>query len=388
MKKLIKGAVPVMALLSLLGSFSLHAADADKIQLGRQLFFDNNLSLNRTQSCATCHNPAVGFIDDRNRDHQNKGVGAAVSLGDDGKSLGGRTAPTAAYAAFSPAFHYKAKTGQYVGGQFWDGRAKDLQAQAGGPPLNPIEMNMPSKEAVNKRIQENEHYIHAFRKSYGEDIFGNSDHLYEAMTNAIAAFEKSAFFSPFDSKYDRYLKGEYEMTAQEELGMALFFSNNNTNCSTCHVLRGEDKPGETFTNYEFHNLGVPINTALLAKGQADNQSVDHGLLDNPGVDDPEQDGKFKVPTLRNVAVTAPYMHNSVFKDLRTVMEFYDKYNNKNRVNNPETGRAWREPEVEKTVNRKDLKAKKLTDKKIDALIAFMALLTDKRYEYLIVSPGK
>ena len=393
MKKLIKGAVPVMALLSLLSSFSSYAADADKIQLGRQLFFDNNLSLNRTQSCATCHNPAAGFVDDRNPDGQNfddqsKGIGAAVSLGDDGKSLGGRTAPTAAYAAFSPAFHYKAKTGQYVGGQFWDGRAKDLQAQAGGPPLNPIEMNMPNKDAVNKRIQENEHYIQAFQKFYGEDIFDNSEHLYDAMMNAIAAFEKSAFFSPFDSKYDRYLKGEYELTAQEELGMALFFSNNNTNCSTCHVLRGEDQAGETFTNYEFHNLGVPINTALLAEGQSGINAIDHGLLNNPGVDDPEQDGKFKVPTLRNVAVTAPYMHNSVFKDLRTVMEFYDKYNNKKRVNNPETGQAWREPEVEETVNRKDLKAKKLTDKKIDALIAFMALLTDKRYEHLIASPGK
>ena len=389
MTQLIKGTLPAMVLLSLLGCLSSHVAAAtDKIQLGRQLFFDNNLSLNRTQSCATCHNPAAGFVDDRNPDGQNKGGGAAVSLGDDGKSLGGRTAPTAAYAAFSPDFHYKAKTGQYVGGQFWDGRAKDLQAQAGGPPLNPIEMNMPNTGAVSKRIQENERYTQAFKELYGKDIFDSSDGLYKALTNAIAAFEKSAFFSPFDSKYDRYLKGAYEMTAQEELGMALFFSNNNTNCSTCHVLRGEDQAGETFTNYEFHNLGVPINTALLAESQSGENAIDHGLLDNPDVDDPAQDGKFKVPTLRNVAVTGPYMHNSVFKDLRTVMAFYDKYNNKKRVNNPETGQPWREPEVGETINRKDLKAKKLTDKKIDALVTFMGLLTDKRYEHLLNASNK
>ena len=381
MKKLTKNGLAVISAFFLINGLPLTIADTDITDitdLGRQLFFDNNLSLNRSQSCATCHNPTAGFVDDRDN-----GVGAAVSLGDDGTSLGGRTAPPAAYAAFAPVFHYDIKTEQYVGGQFWDGRAKDLQEQAGGPPLNPLEMQMPDKESVKKRIQENTAYIQSFQQLYGNNIFNNDEKLYTAMTDAIATFEKSQFFSPFDSKYDRYLKGNYELSPQEELGMALFFSNNNTNCATCHVLHGEDHPRETFTNYQFHNLGVPTNNLLQKRNTTDSNVVDHGLLNNPGVNSAEHDGKFKVPTLRNVAITAPYMHNSVFKDLKTVMEFYDKYNNPKRINNPETGKPWLDPEVEETINRKDLKAKKLGDEKIDALIAFLNILTDKRYEHLI-----
>ncbi|MBV1928061.1 MAG: c-type cytochrome [Gammaproteobacteria bacterium] len=378
MKKSTKNSFAVISTFFLINGFPPAIADTGTTELGRQLFFDNNLSLNRSQSCATCHNPAAGFVD--NRDN---GTDAAVSLGDDGSSLGGRTAPTATYASFAPTFHYDIKAEQYVGGQFWDGRAKDLQEQAGGPPLNPLEMQMPDKESVKKRIQENTTYIQSFKQHYGNNIFDNNDKFYSAMTDAIATFEKSRFFSPFDSKYDRYLKGEYELSDQEELGMSLFFSNNNTNCSTCHALHGEDHPRETFTNYQFHNLGVPANTLLQKTNITDSNAVDHGLLSNPSVDGAEHDGKFKVPTLRNVAITAPYMHNSVFKDLKTVMEFYDKYNNPKRTNNPETGKPWLDPEVEETINRKDLKARKLSDQKIDALISFLKILTDKRYEQFL-----
>jgi cytochrome c peroxidase len=94
-------------------------------------------------------------------------------------------------------------------------------------------------------------------------------------------------------------------------------------------------------------------------------------------------GKYKVPTLRNVGVTAPYMHNGVFKDLKTVVEFYDKYNNKNRTINKETGKIWDEAEIKNTISLKELKAQELSDKKVEALVAFMKILTDKRYEYLL-----
>jgi cytochrome c peroxidase len=111
--------------------------------------------------------------------------------------------------------------------------------------------------------------------------------------------------------------------------------------------------------------------------------IDHGLLDNPAITDPQHDGKFKVPTLRNIAVTAPYMHNGVFRDLKTVIEFYDQYNNPQRILNPETGESWAPAEVAETINKQDLKAKKLSDAKIDALVAFLKILTDQRYEHLI-----
>ncbi len=347
-----------------------------KEQLGEVLFFDKNLSKNRTQACATCHNPEVAFVDDRNN-----GVDSMASLGDDGHSIGDRQAPTAAYAMFSPEFHYDKKKKKYIGGQFWDGREKTLAGQAGGPPLNPIEMGMPNKKAVVDRIKENDYYIETFKSIYGNDIFDSNEKAYSAMADSIEKFEMTKQFATFDSKYDRFLKGEYELTVLEDLGRSIFFSNNNNSCANCHVLKGEDKKGETFTNYEYHNIGVPQNETLRAKNGV--KGIDKGLLNNPAVNDKKELAKYKVPTLRNVAVTAPYMHNGVFKNLRTVVEFYDKYNNKNRTINPETGKPWAEPEVKETISLEDLKAKKQNDRKIDALVAFMKLLTDKRYEHLL-----
>lgn len=350
-------------------------------ELGRLLYFDVNLSMNRTQSCATCHAPDRGFSDPRGT-----GVRAAASLGDDGHSLGDRNAPTAAYAAFSPRFHRTAD-GKYIGGQFLDGREPDLAGQAGGPPLNPIEMGMPDKASVVERLRENPAYVAAFERHFGSDIWQDTDRAYRAMADSIAAFEKTDFFAPFDSKYDRYLRGEYKLTKQEDLGMTLFFSQQFTNCNLCHQLKPRPAvDGETFTNYEYHNIGTPPNKALRAENGKGPDFVDRGLLDNPAVDDPAQAGRFKVPTLRNVAVTGPYMHNGVFSDLRTVVLFYNKYNSRSekRQINPETGARWVEPEVADNLSEKELKTgPALDDKRIDALVAFMKALTDRRYEHLL-----
>jgi cytochrome c peroxidase len=348
----------------------------EKVALGQALFFDKNLSKNRTQSCSTCHNPDAAFTDDRDN-----GVDKMASLGDDGKSLGDRQAPSVSYAMFSPEFHYDEQKKKYIGGQFWDGRESTLANQAGGPPLNPVEMNMKDKAQVVERLKENPYYVDAFKKLYGHTIFNDIALAYTAMTKAIESFEQTKAFAPFDSKYDRYLKGEYDLTPLEDLGRSLFFSNNNTSCSTCHMLKGEDKEGETFSNYEYHNIGTPINTTLRAKNGV--KDLDKGLLANANVSDEALKGKYKVPTLRNVAVTAPYMHNGVFKDLKTVVEFYDKYNNQERINNPETNQAWAEPEIKENISLKELKAKEQSDRKVEALVAFMKLLTDKKYEHLL-----
>jgi len=347
-------------------------------QLGEMLFFDVSLSKNKTQSCATCHNPEHGFIDDRDN-----GVGSMVSLGDDLKSRGARNAPTAAYAMMSPHFYFDSKKQLYKGGQFLDGRENTLAGQAGGPPLNPIEMGISNKKILVDRLKKDTRYITLFQKYFGDKIFEDVDQAYKAMSLAIESFEKTKTFAPFDSKYDRYLKDEYDLSVLEDLGRTLFFSNDNLTCAKCHVLKGEDKEGETFSNYEYHNIGVPSNSVLIKKGIIAADFIDHGLLDNPNITDEKHDGKFRVPTLRNIAVTAPYMHNGVFTSLRAVMEFYDKYNNKKRVNNPDTSKPWGKAEVKGTVNLDLLEAKKLTDRKIDALIAFMKILTDKRYEHLL-----
>lgn len=351
--------------------------------LGRELFQDVNLSSNRTQACVSCHSPSLAFTDPRS----NPGVGGAVSLGDDGKSLGERNTPTAAYASLAPEFHIDRK-GAAVGGLFLDGRAKNLEEQAGGPPLNPVEMAMPDKASVVARLKENPNYVVAFNTLFGDGVLDDAEKGYAAMTKAIAAFERTPEFSPFDSKYDRYLRGEEKLTKQEELGRVLFFSNQFTNCSQCHrldTIGASEK--EPFSNFAYHNIGVPANVAVHA---ANGKPADRGLSANPAIKGTSQEGamagKFKVPTLRNVAVTAPYMHNGVFNDLRTVILFYDKYNSKaaRRQIDPETGKPWAPPEVPDNISLKELEiGPGLDDKRVDALVAFLKTLTDKRYEPLL-----
>ena len=350
-----------------------------KEHLGQQLFFDTALSKNFTQSCATCHQVGQAFIDKRG-----KGVAAAVSLGDDGHSLGDRNAPTVTYAATIPPFHLKAN-GIYAGGLFLDGRAATLAEQAEGPPLNPIEMGMTSAAEVVTRLKLNPNYVKAFKQLYGEQVFADSDLTYKAMADAIAAFERTALFNPYDSKYDREQRGEYTFTDEEELGRTLFFSQQFTNCNQCHQLETTpNRAGEVFTNFEYHNIGVPENKALRAMNGV--KVLDEGLFQHPDVNDPAQRGKFRTPTLRNVAVTGPYMHNGVFEDLRTVVLFYNKFNSKaaKRQINPETGEPWGDPEIAENISMDLLTVgPALDDQRIDALVAFMKTLTDQRYEHLL-----
>lgn len=355
----------------------------DIARLGEALFHDTNLSRNRSQACATCHMPDAGLADARETD----AAGRAVSLGDDGSSLGDRNAPTAAYARFSPPFG-KNSAGEYTGGQFWDGRASSLEDQAAGPPLNPVEMGMPDQAAVVGRIRENPEYVKAFGSLFGDRIFDSNQDAYAAMTRALAEFERSDAFSTFDSKYDRYLRGEEKLTDQEELGRTLFFSQQFTNCNLCHEVRGPSGLSDaTFSNYKYFNIGVPENRVVRKANGSASDAVDTGLAQNPRVGgDPEQRGKFRVPGLRNVAVTGPYMHNGVFQDLRTVVLFYVKYNSKkkSRQINPETGEEWAAPEVPENLAMTELTSgPALDDRRVDAVVAFMKTLTDRRYEHLI-----
>ncbi len=362
--------------------------------LGESLFFDKNLSLNRTQACATCHDPDRAFTDSR-LDHE--GLPAAFSLGDDGISRGSRNAPTAAYASSSPVFQFVDSQSRfnsrqpdykgYIGGQFLDGRAADLESQAKGPPLNLIEMGMPDEASVVERLLENPDYTASFRALFGESIFDDSSAAYDAMAASIAAFERTEVFSSFDSKYDKSLSGDfiYEPGSKAALGKALFFSQQFTNCASCHQLRPNGSRNETFTNYEYHNIGTPMNEAARLAANIPLDDLDEGLLANPEVTDPAEIGKYKVPTLRNVAVTSPYMNNGVFRSLETVIRFYDKFlpGSENLVN-PETGAPWREPPFPDTVSMEELvDSPRLSESDIVALVCFLRTLTDERYEHLI-----
>ncbi|MEY4640612.1 MAG: hypothetical protein RLZZ227_606 [Pseudomonadota bacterium] len=392
-----------LAVLGTVVALSAFGADDEAAQqtrledLGRALFFDVNLSQQRTQSCATCHDPALAFVDWRAfvgvagaptpaDGSPAKHFPGAASMGGDMHSLGDRNAPTASYAAYIPPLTLDAQN-DYVGGLFWDGRANTLEDQAAGPVLDSIEMAMPDKSLVLERLTENANYAYAFKGIFGDDVFDDADKAYAALTKAIAAFERTELFSPFDSKYDRYLKDEYTPTEQELLGMTLFFSNQFANCNQCHQLQPRPElEFETFTNYKYRNVGVPVNTALRAANGLGPDHVDRGLRDNPAITDDAQAGRFRVPTLRNVALTGPYMHNGVFQDLRTVVKFYNKYNarsSKAQIN-PETGENWGAPEVADNLALAELESgDALDDKRIDALVAFLRMLTDQRYERLL-----
>ncbi len=355
------------------------AALADELpNLGRALFFDTGLSATGTQACVTCHNPAAAFTD--NRDN---GVSGAASLGTDGRSLGDRNAPTLTYVSFVPEFHRDAH-GEYTGGLFHDGRAETLEIQAAEPFTNPLEMAMPHPREVGTRILQTPAYRDAIASNFGDGAAADPDQAFDAATRSIAAFEHSAEFSTFDSKYDRYLRGEYEMTEMEELGRLLFFSNL-VNCSRCHLRNnGADPSEETFTNYRYNNIGIPANDALRARNGLSAAHRDPGLAATTG--DPAHHGKFRVPTLRNVAVTAPYMHNGVFAELETAIVFYSKFTVENAFSrtNPETGRAWRDPEAPETIDHALLaEGQPIDATRAEALEAFLRTLTDRRYEPLL-----
>ena len=182
--------------------------ELDYKALGEVLFFDKSISFNKTQSCSTCHSPDTAFVDQRKNS-----ANQMVSEGDNPHLHGNRNANTALYAMFSPDFHFDKKIQDYVGGQFWDGRAKDLAEQAGGPPVNPVEMGMPDKKSIVERLKANSIYYKAITAIYGESIWADTDKIYAIMEKAIGEFEKQALFAPFSSKYDRALKSEAELTA-------------------------------------------------------------------------------------------------------------------------------------------------------------------------------
>jgi len=333
-----------------------------KQQLGKKIFFDKNLSTPPGQACSSCHDPEFGFGDPN--------TGLPVSQGANLDRYGNRNDLTAAYAGFSPEFHFDEEEGLYIGGQFWDGREATLEGQAKGPFLNPLEMANPDEQAVIDKIK-NSDYVDLFKEVFGDDALQNTEKAYNFVAEALADYERSYELNKFNSKYDYYLKGEADLTPQEARGFAIFVSEEKGNCAACHPHQaGENGSPPLFTDYTYDNLGVPKNAEmpfyyLPEEFNPDGVGfVDQGL--GAIVNIPEEIGKFKVPTLRNIAKTAPYMHNGIFKTLRQVVVFYNT-----RAVGP-----WPEPEITENMNEEELGNLGLTDQEIDDLVAFMNTLTD------------
>ncbi|PSH11782.1 cytochrome-c peroxidase [Yersinia pseudotuberculosis] len=253
--------------------------DSQKVALGSRLFHDPRLSGDNTISCASCHLLNKGGVDN-----------LATSTGVDGQK-GGINAPT----VFNAVFNVE---------QFWDGRAVDLQQQAGGPPLNPVEMASTSWEEIIAKLQQDPQLTQDFAQAYPQ---GYSE---DTITDAIAEFEKT--LTTPNSPFDHYLKGETQaLTASQQKGLALFQQNK---CDTCHV--GKNIGGQS---YEF--LGLKGD--YFADRQKEQTTDDLGRFNV--TNDPRDMHRFKTPSLRNIALTAPYFHDAQAKDLHQAVELMLKY---------------------------------------------------------------
>lgn len=270
-----------------------------QIELGKKLYFDVRLSANDSQSCNTCHrvDEKLGGVDNE-----------PTSKGAHGQR-GGRNSPTTLNAGF------------YIA-QFWDGRAKDLVEQAKGPVLNPVEMAMPSEAEVVKKLSAVKEYPELFAKAFPD---GGTKITYDAIARAIAAFERTLI--TYD-RFNDFIKGDDKALTEKELaGLELFI---NTGCTTCHN-------GPAMGGGSFQKVGL-IN---------EYKTEDKGRFD--ATKDEDDIAKFKVPSLRNIALTGPYFHHGKYRELAEVVKLM----------------AYHQLD------------KKLSDAEAEALVAFLKALTDK-----------
>lgn len=330
--------------------------------LGESLFAETLLSDPPGMGCIDCHHPDLAFADPEH--------GLPVSRGVHPDRFGNRNDMMITYAAFVPPLQYDPEEGIWFGGLFWDGRANSLQEQAMGPPFNPLEMAVTDTAHLANQIR-NLPYAHQFAEVYGPDALKTDGRAFRNMARAIAAFERTEQFQPFDSKYDHYLQGKVELTAQEMRGLELFVDEKKGNCAACHphtVMEDGNPP--LFTDFTYDNLGVPRNPELpfytLDKELNPEGWAwrDRGL--GKTLDNPDYDGMFRVPSLRNVAITPPYMHNGAFKTLFEVVAFY---------NSRDVG-PWAEAEFPATINKDELGNLGLTNNEMDDIVAFMMTLSD------------
>lgn len=326
----------------------------EKIALGDRLFNDVRFSSTGEVSCATCHATATAFTDSPRQ----------VSEGIN-KLVGTRNAPTVVNAAFNET-------------QFWDGRSPDLEDQALHPFLNPVEMGLPNHDPILKIVRDDKEYAKAFRKVFG--IKAESITMTE-VTKAIAAFERTQIAG--DSPFDRWYFGGHKDAISEQAvrGFATFLGNGR--CVSCHAI---EQDFALFTDHQFHNVGVGINdiqekVPVLARAfqvaKLAGMDVDVAVLTDAdtshlgrfAVDDQLSSlGAFKTSTLRNIAVTAPYMHDGSLKTLREVVEHYNN-GGVTKAGNP----------INPFLSG-GIRPLNLTEQEIDDLVVFMETLTSPRFE--------
>lgn len=317
---------------------------AEKITLGAKLFNEKRLSSNGKVSCTTCHDPTKAFTD---------GKKVAIGVG-----VGHRNSPSVVNAMFSSF-------------QFWDGRAPTLEEQAKLPMTNPVEMGLKDGKQAEEILKSLPEYRPLFVKAFGDDQI-----TFERMAMAIASFERTQLSKP--APFDRFLQGDEKAISESaKRGWSIF--NGQGRCVSCH---GVNSTAAFFNDNKFHNIGVAAHRhdfvdlakkglSLIESGNV--KQIDELAVQSPGFTElgrflvtknPGDIGAFKTPTLRNVMVTAPYMHDG---SMATLWDVMDHYNRGGTVS----------PYLDGGIHRLGL-----TETQIDDVIAFMATLTSPEYETL------
>jgi cytochrome c peroxidase len=392
-------------------------------QLGKSIFFDENLSINQNQSCASCHGPEAGWTGPDSAIN----AGGSVYEGSIPGRFGDRKPPSAAYATLSPIFFMDRK-GLFVGGNFWDGRATGARLgnpaadQALGPFLNDKEQALPDSACVVYRVCNPvvpDDYPVSFEDVRGAEACdiawpadvetvcategatvslsdadrAKSDMAYDGIGLTIAAYEDSPEVNAFSSKYDATFDGKVKLTKEEQRGYALFRGKGM--CARCHTANGQMA---LFTDFTFDNLGLPANPENPVYTY-NPDFIDPGLggfLEKAGYSQEvylAEWGKHKVPTLRNVDLrpdegfVKAFGHNGYFKSLEGIVHFYNTRDVKPECPLHDDGLpyteaealaadCWPAPEVTENVNRDELGDLGLTPDEEAAIVAFLKALSD------------
>ncbi len=393
----------------------------DREQLGKSVFFDTNLSINFNQACAACHSPATGFTGPES----NTNAHGAVYEGSFAGRFGNRKPPSASYATQSPILNYvlEHREALFIGGNFWDGRAtgenlgNPAADQALGPFLNPLEQALPDHACVVYRVCTASYPV-GFETVWGAgtcqitwpaDIATtcameggvvnlspedrarvNTD--YGSIGLSVATYEASREVNQLTSKFDYYLNGMADLTQQEKRGLAIF--SGKAKCTNCHIIgKGAKAEPPLLTDFTFDNLGVPknpenpfyvLNPSFVDQGLGGFLStrMDYQMFA------PENMGKQKVPSLRNVdkrpspEFVKAYTHNGYFKTLEGIVHFYNTRDVKPVCPGPYTeaqalaAGCWPAPEVSENVNHTELGNLHLTADQEAAIVAFLKTLSD------------
>ncbi|HEX4341166.1 MAG TPA: cytochrome c peroxidase [Polyangiaceae bacterium] len=362
---------------------SVEPATPARALLGKRIFFDESLSEPKGTSCASCHEPALGFAGVH-------GSKLGVALGSRHDHYARRNTPSLLYLKYVRPFHFHweedAPLPDGRGGFFWDGRSDSIAELVRQPLLNPDEMGNTDAAMVSKKLLASA-YAAELRTEFG-DALSTPDGALKSLGRALESYLLSDAMAPFSSKYDDYLRGKVKLDEFETRGLALFKNPERGNCASCHRLndRIPNPERSLFSDYGYEAVAVPRNRHMPRNRNA--KEFDLGVCERhePGghTDEERLCGSFRTPSLRNVALRPSFMHNGVFSSLRDVVAFYATRGTETKRWYP-SGAAFDDlpskyhkyvkvdrPPYDRGAGEKP----RLDDADIDAIVAFLNTLSD------------